>query len=601
MNTEDISGVKAGTYRLTVTDANSCTGTVTTNVSQPLQLFAIVASYQNVLCSGDSSGYVDISVSGGTPPYNFEWNTGANTEDITKLVDGVYTITVADNNGCSISVTKQLTQPAALQVTSNATNAVCFGGAGSIDVTTTGGAQPYKFVWSNGATTEDLQSVSAGAYILTVTDNNNCSKQVVTTVSSATAISIAGVVTNTSCTGGNIGAVDISVTGGSGNYTYQWSSNAGSATSQDVTGLSAGIYTVTVTDASLCTQVASFEVVATSNQIIADLAEVNPVCSDGNNGFITVFVTGGTAPYIYIWSNGQTKNTTSNLTSGTYTVTITDAKGCSTTSNGVIVEPQPIDISVLTTGSKCSNIGSGAVNVSVLGGKAPFTYQLNGVVQSSNEFGNLLPGNYTIMVRDANGCEAVTSITIEQSSVYSVSLSADKILILSGMESQLTAKVISDAPVLNYFWSPLGSLSYEGCGDTLNCPNPKVAPSVTTIYTVTVLNADSCITSDTIFIAVSNQPSTFFPTAFTPNGDGLNDRFEFDILGAKSADVSIYNRWGNLVFASPDQPNGISNKDGWDGSFKGKLLEYDTYVYSIVVGYFDGAEKRFTGTVALMK
>jgi gliding motility-associated-like protein len=147
----------------------------------------------------------------------------------------------------------------------------------------------------------------------------------------------------------------------------------------------------------------------------------------------------------------------------------------------------------------------------------------------------------------------------------------------------------------------LGNFNYEGCSDTLNCPSPKVSPNVTTVYTVYVLNEDSCIVSDTVRVEVLNQPSSFMPTAFTPNEDGLNDRFVFDILGAESAEVKVFDRWGNLLYNNPAQKNGLDNLDSWDGTFKGDKVEYETYVYMLKVKYFDGAVKDITGTIAIMR
>jgi gliding motility-associated-like protein len=115
------------------------------------------------------------------------------------------------------------------------------------------------------------------------------------------------------------------------------------------------------------------------------------------------------------------------------------------------------------------------------------------------------------------------------------------------------------------------------------------------------MDEDSCTASDTVRVEVRNEESSFLPTAFSPNGDGLNDRFEFDILGATYADVKIYDRWGNLIFENPKQSNGIGKNEGWDGTFKGNPVQYDTYVYMMKVKYFNGVEKDFTGTVAVMK
>ncbi len=171
------------------------------------------------------------------------------------------------------------------------------------------------------------------------------------------------------------------------------------------------------------------------------------------------------------------------------------------------------------------------------------------------------------------------------------------------MPVQLTADANSTSPIINYYWSPLGkgNFDYSGCGDTLNCSSPSVAPATTTTFTVVAMDADSCTASDTITISILNQESNFMPTAFSPNGDGMNDRFEFDILGCTTANVRIYDRWGQLLYSDAAQPNGITGNKGWDGTFKGSLAEFDTYVYQLIVTYFDGAEKQMTGTFTLMK
>ena len=144
-------------------------------------------------------------------------------------------------------------------------------------------------------------------------------------------------------------------------------------------------------------------------------------------------------------------------------------------------------------------------------------------------------------------------------------------------------------------------MDYSICGDPNNCSNPYAAPRSSTIFTVTVMNEDSCTVSDTITIYVSNELSAFIPSAFTPNGDGMNDRFEFDILGATNLDIAIYNRWGQQVYANAAQPNGINGSNGWDGKVDGKDAPFDTYVWKMTVTYYDGTTLDNTGTVTLMK
>ena len=150
-------------------------------------------------------------------------------------------------------------------------------------------------------------------------------------------------------------------------------------------------------------------------------------------------------------------------------------------------------------------------------------------------------------------------------------------------------------------WLPQDSiLNFSNCVDSGEC-SATAAPSVTQVYTVVVQNARGCTATDTVTVTVSRQPYVFIPSAFTPNGDGLNDRFEFDVLGAVSANVQIWNRWGENVFSNPAQPNGMNDTHGWDGTFKGKNVEYDTYTYQFVVTYYDGHTQNMTGTVVVMR
>jgi gliding motility-associated-like protein len=172
---------------------------------------------------------------------------------------------------------------------------------------------------------------------------------------------------------------------------------------------------------------------------------------------------------------------------------------------------------------------------------------------------------------------------------------------------QLEANAYSDTAIVKYVWNASDSLNFSGCADSTDCYDPVAHPSTTHIYYVTVVNARGCSVTDSVLVTVSNQPSIFIPSAFTPNDDGLNDVFEFDILGAKSGDMEIWDRWGARVFSNPNQPNGVtppngtSVSHGWDGKVGGKVVQYDTYTYQLTVTYFDGHQETMTGTVVVIR
>ena len=174
------------------------------------------------------------------------------------------------------------------------------------------------------------------------------------------------------------------------------------------------------------------------------------------------------------------------------------------------------------------------------------------------------------------------------------------------MQTQLSAVATSDTTIVHYIWTPIvidsiDRFSYSGCPDTSDCSTPYVSPPFTTTFTVTVENADSCFASDTITVYVNNEPGSFTPTAFTPNGDGLNDRFAVAYLGATKIEIAIYNRWGEKVFYNANQTNSLLAPDGWDGTDHGKQAPTDTYVYQVNVTYFDGTVQNKTGTVSLIR
>jgi gliding motility-associated-like protein len=329
----------------------------------------------------------------------------------------------------------------------------------------------------------------------------------------------------------------------------------------------------------------------------------NPSCSDGTNGFVTLDVQGGSPPYVYSWSTTPTQSgsVATNLMGGTYYATVSDTKGCQVLDTAVITTPPPINVTIGSSLTTCVSSADGYAVINVTGGVPPYTYQLGSTIQQSDTFTHLAVGIYTLLVTDANGCQGNTTITINSSGNLAVALSASPDFILAREPVQLQAVATSDTAIIRYIWDPLDSLNFSGCADSTDCSDPTAAPAHTQLYRVTVENARGCTVSDTVRVTVSDHPSVFIPTAFTPNGDGLNDRFEFDILGARSISVDIWNRWGEKVFNNPSQANGTNDTHGWDGTFRGKAVEFDTYTYQFVVSYFDGHQETISGTVVVMK
>ncbi len=597
--TEDISGLDSGTYIVTITDTKGCSRVDSAVVTEP-QPLVTSGFIRDVSCHGAADGFIDITAYGGTLPYFFEWSTAQSTEDIGSLPGSNYFVTVTDANGCQVASLYIVNEPAQLTVDVVGSNVSCFNGVdGHVAAVPAGGVTPYHYLWTTFDIDSAVYGLGAGKYTVQLTDSNGCFTYDSLTLTQPTEIAISGVGTDAICFGASTAAIDITVSGGTPTYTYVWSNGP---VTEDNQNIPADTYTVTVSDANSCQKTASFTV-GEGVEILAEIGTFNPICNGGNTGSATALVSGGDGPYTYAWNTNPPQTTVSinGLGANVYVLTVTDSKNCSVTATATLTEPAPITITTNATGSNCFNTSTGQVTLSTSGGTAPYNYTLNGIVKSDTVFTGLAPGTYGVLVTDVNGCQGSAQFTVASPSQLSVDLTAPEQTILTGMQTQLNTVVTSSSAVVNYIWTPSAAIVYDNCPDTANCPNPLAAPKTTTNIMVTVVNADGCSASDTLTIYVLNQPSAFIPTAFTPNGDGLNDRFEFDILGAEKLEVNVFNRWGEKVYFNANQPNGITGANGWDGTKDGKDAPNDTYVYQLVVTYFDGVTKDISGTVSIMR
>lgn len=407
--TASITGLAAGTYSVVVKDAAGAEVTLTGTITQP-DAIAISGAVVNATCAGNANGSIDVTTTGGHGGYTYTWNTGATTEDLTALKSGTYIVTVKDSTGCSAQKTFTVTNTSVMTLSATAVLPTCTQSNGSINITVTGGTAPYTYLWSNGATTEDLQNLAAGVYKITVTDNSGCTAELAYNLRENNTLRLDATVTQTNCTGDPTGAVNLIVTGGVPPYTYQWSNGA---TTEDLSSLLAGLYKVTVTDANGCTSMLQVNVSKKTfnpgNQI------VQPLCHGENNGSITLNPSGGVAPYTYQWSNGSTGNAITDLAPGAYTVTVTDAEGCSVKFTFVINNPMELVASAIVSNTQCNAEGNFSIDLTVSGGKAPYTYVWsNGA--TTQDIDSLQSGTYTVVITDANGCTLTKSVTVSGSS-----------------------------------------------------------------------------------------------------------------------------------------------------------------------------------------
>jgi hypothetical protein len=370
------TGLTAGTYTVTVTDANGCSATQNFTITQPPALSVTPLSQTNVSCNGGNNGAASINTpTSGAGGYTYNWTpgtpTGDGTTSVTGLTAGTWTCTVTDANSCTATQNFTITQPTALAVTAaSQTNVTCNGGnngAASIN-TPTGGAGGYTYNWTPGTPTGDgttsVTGLTAGTWTCTVTDANGCTTTQNFTITQPTALAVtAASQSNLSCNGAGNGAASVNVpTGGTPPYTYNWSPGTPSGDgTPSVTGLNSRNWTCTVTDANGCLASQTFTITQPTGLGTSIGSQTNVTCFGGTNGSASANGSGGTAPYTYLWSNGNTTTTITNLTAGTYTLTVTDANGCTTNRPFIITQPAAINTAVTQASGVLTATQAGAM------------------------------------------------------------------------------------------------------------------------------------------------------------------------------------------------------------------------------------------------
>ncbi|KAF2518228.1 hypothetical protein EYY60_00275, partial [Flavobacterium zhairuonense] len=484
ITTKNRSGLAPGDYTVTVTNPIGCEKTSTYSVSQP-DAITITLSQTNVSYIGGSDGSATVAVTGGIGPYSYSWSPSVlYVYDTTAyfLAKGTYTVTVRDANNCTATQNFTITEPDALDATLVSQHNIDCNGAntGSITISAIGGTGPYSYWWDhsggNGATASGLV---AGTYTVTVYDAFYSSIIKSFTITEPDALTATAVgQTNITCHGANTGSATVSANGGTGSYTYSWAPSGGSAAT--ASGLSAGIYTVTVTDSNSCTATESFTITEPDALTATAVGQTNITCNGANTGSATVSANGGTGSYTYSWSpSGGSAATASGLGAGTYTVTITDANSCTATQSFIITEPDAIVITPSQTNILCHGANTGSATVSANGGTGSYTYSWSPSGGSAATALGLSAGIYTVTVTDANNCTATQNFTIVQPALLNGTSAVTNVACNGGNTGAIDLTVSGGTGPYTYDW---------GGGITTEDRTGLVAGT----YSVTITDANSC-------------------------------------------------------------------------------------------------------------
>jgi subtilisin-like proprotein convertase family protein len=544
--TEDIVNLSAGTYSVSITDASGCS----TAQSYTIQNNAgtLAQTYGNAMdeSCGNAQGSIDITITGGNTPYTYSWSNGGNTQDLVNLSAGTYSCVITDQSGCMISTPTYTVnnQSGGFSIfNTDADDEVCSNGAGSITLFLSGGSAPYTYTWSTGANTSSLSNLSAGTYSCTVADASGCSVNTgnITIVNDPGTLALTNVASMPETCGNGAGSLSVSFTGGTSPYSIQWSTGA---TTSTIVNLSAGSYTCQVTDAQGCVTGTSASVSNNAGTlVINNMIASNETCGD-QTGAVSLLTGGGTAPLSYSWSNGATSQNISNLHAGTFSVTVTDANGC-TANNSVVVGNNAGTLAAGITSQSsplCGN-SNGAINITVSGGTLPYTYAWsNGA--GSEDISGLAPGSYSCTITDGAGCKVIIGPVTLTNSSGSLAIATNTVTneVCNNNQGAVSLAVSGGTTPYVYAWSNGGN-------------TPAISNLNSGVYTVSVTDGSGCSTTGSY--TVGNSAGTLAITNASVSDEICNNNAGAINITVSGATAPYTYTWSNG--ATTQNLSGLSN------------------------------------------
>ena len=510
------ASLPAGTYTVIVTDASPCNITNIINLVQPTALTATATS--TPATCGQSNGTANVSVSGGTLPYNttYTWSpVGGSAATATNLPGNTYNVTIADANGCKVTAQTVVAQQSSINLSVSNTSAKCGINNGTATAIATGGNGTITYTWSpSGGNTNTATGLAPGNYTISVSDASGCVTFTNTTVGNNPSPVLTTTVTNVLCFGASTGSASVSINAGTGTapFTYNWSPSGGTNSVAD--NLSAGAttagtsYTVLVTDNVNCTASA---VVTITQPAALTVTATNTTTTCGlSNGSTSCTASGGTPNYTYKWlPTGGTSNPAINLPGNTYTVTVTDANNCTATAQTTVAQTTSVTLTVSNTPAKCG-INNGTATAVAGGGTGTLTYTWSPSGGNTTAATNLAPGIYTIAVSDMLGCLSYSNTVVGNNPSPVLSTTFTNVLCYGGTGSaSVSVNAGTGTGPFVYSWSPAG-------GSAATASNLSAGTTTGGItYTVLVSDAVNCRDSATVTIT---QPPALTVTASGTQG-----------------------------------------------------------------------------------
>lgn len=600
-------GLSAGSYLVVVTDDEGCRFNWLATVDNTNNGFDVGFSFDNVQCFGQNDGSAVVRPIGGSLSYSITWTDSdstviGNDTLITGLSEGLYGIRVEDGagSGCAYENAFIVTEPDSLSAGYLSMPAVgCTTPDGTLTATAQGGTQPFSYTWPTGDTTQTVDSLAAGTYLITITDVNGCTASINGLVESRPGPFFTIDILQEDNCGRGEGIARINVSKGTPPYSYTWSVDPPifNDTSQFAYNVRRGTnYNIIVTGADSCVQIRSFDMPGNEALTISSLITEDSYC-DLNSGTANVVMQGGTMPYRYSWTTNppQASSLAQNLGEGVYSVEVRDSFNCVVRDTITIVDEPGFTLEVNHTDESCFGREDGTAEAVVNGARGNVSYNWDtDPIQRGPSVSRLGEGVYNVEVRDEEGCTRRGFAIIEAEDFIRAAFRATP--------DTLDPVVLSSA-TFRFFNESEGGSSYVwdfGDGNRSSEFNPSHTYENAGSYFVelTTSNADSsCLDSLRLGpYVVTDDGKTYAANAFSPNQDGINDFFGIKVVSLENFSLVIYNRWGVAIFETNDP------SEEWDGNLKNNTPAPEgVYVYHLLADLPGEKKIDELGTITLVR
>lgn len=591
------TGLGSGTYIFHVKDANNCVKDTSITVTDSIFVHASTV-ITNVSCFNDSNGVINITPSGGDAPYTFALGTNpyAATNPIIKLRANAYVLHVKDANGCILDTNVTVTQPTIVVPNVTVNQPLCYQGTdGSLVMNTTGGTPAYTYALGTGAfgSTPSFPGLGTGTYTVHVKDANGCTRDTTVFMDQPTELKF-GFITlvHLTCNGDSSGAITIRASGATPPYTYATDARPFQV-SNVMNGHSAGVHAIHVKDNNGCTKDSTVRLFEPTKVHVLIPSVITPTCEGYKDGTVEIAATGGIGGYTYSDDNNvfDTQRYYTRLPEGTYTFYVKDSRGCVGDTTMNLIGYPHINLNTPTiTNISCTGYQDGAFRLNVTGGNPPLNYYMKSPADTNRTgfFDFLIRGTYTVLIVDSTGCFKETSVTLTQPDTLVAGT------LITGNDCNgyddggaVEVTVRGGTSPYSYLWS---TSPHQTTAKITGLPNGKFA--------VIVTDAHNCKDTTVALVPYDNCCKPFIPDAFTPNGDGRNDRFRVLFKGdVKLDNFSVYNRFGQRIFYT------TSAEVGWDGTWNDRNQDAGTYFYYIklICGNKGDNVQEYKGDVTLIR